>query len=359
MAITTTLSNMGFLVAGVGNDITFSNHALSLDPANFVLNPSLPKSLTASVVATTATTTTVCVFVQGPPLNNDPIPDGLLYTCTFGILPGTSPGSYPLTNSNLIAEDPNAAPLAYVAGADGAVNVALVLPTATPTPLGAKIQLSNNIGRPAEPWASRPTSTPRATSSPARKRHHIQPQRPEPRPGELRRQSGTDKDSRRQRGRDHGHDDDRRVFVQGPPINNAPIPDGPLYSCAFNILPGTLPGSYPLLNSNAVAQDPNGANITPVTMGDGFITVALIVPTSTPSQTPTVTPTFTPTSTPTDTPTVTPTFTPTDTPPRRRRRRRRTRRPDADLHPDLHPDTAAAQARHPRVTQQEPSGPGR
>ena len=111
-----------------------------------MLNPSLPKSLTASVVSTTATTTTVRIFVQGPPLNNDPIPDGPLYTCTFDILPGTSPGSYALTNGNLIAEDPNAAPLAYVAGADGAVNVVLVLPTATPTPLGAKIQLSNNIG---------------------------------------------------------------------------------------------------------------------------------------------------------------------------------------------------------------------
>ena len=54
--------------------------------------------------------------MQGPPINNDPIPDGLLYTCRFDVLGGALPGVYPLISSNEIAQDPDAMPVGPVAG---------------------------------------------------------------------------------------------------------------------------------------------------------------------------------------------------------------------------------------------------
>ena len=64
-----------------------------------------------------------------------------------------------------------------------------------------------------------------------------------------------------------------RVFVQGPPINNDPIPDGLLYTCRFDILGSALPGIYPLTNSNQLAQDPDAMFVCPVAGNDGQVTV--------------------------------------------------------------------------------------
>ena len=65
-------------------------------------------------------------------MNNSPIPDGPLYTCTFGILSGEPPGVRVLTNGNTFAQDPNAVNLP-AGGSDGSVTVVLVVPTVTPT----------------------------------------------------------------------------------------------------------------------------------------------------------------------------------------------------------------------------------
>jgi uncharacterized repeat protein (TIGR01451 family) len=168
VAITTSLTNNGFLVAGTGNDITFLNSALSLDPANCVVNPALGKVIAASIVATDATTSTVRVFVQGPPINNNPIPDGPLYTCTFGIVAGASPDTYALVNSNTIAQDPTGANLTFVSGGDGSVTVVLVLPTSTPsdTPTVTPTPTDTPTATETPTITETPTSTATPTDTP-------------------------------------------------------------------------------------------------------------------------------------------------------------------------------------------------
>jgi len=315
VAITTTLLNSGFLVAGVGNDITFDNTRLALDPANCTLNPALPKVLSASVVATTSNSTTVRVFVQGPPLNNDPIPDGPLYTCTFRVLPGTPPGTYPLINGNAIAQDPNGASGFPVVGDDGAIVVTLVLPTATPTPSGVHIQIGNNIGLAG---SSVPVTTTLRTAGNFvagtgndivydHTALALDPSTCMLNPALTKRLVASVVGST-------ATTTTVRVFVQGPPWDNSPIPDGDLYTCTFAILPGTLPGVYPLQVANPMAQAPDGSLLSPVTGGSGSVTVGLIVPTSTPTDTPTITGTPTETATPTRTPTSTASPTDTSTP---------------------------------------------
>src|SRR4029077_20773330 len=109
-----------------------------------------------------------------------------------------------------------------------------------------------------------------------------------------------------------------RIFVQNIPPDASPIPDGPLYTCTFQVLAGTVPGVYTLTNSNQLAQDSMGFNVMPVVGANGSITVSFVGPTPTFTRTPTGTrtPTVTPTPTDTPTPTRTPTSlsTPTNTP---------------------------------------------
>ena len=314
-------SSSGFAVSGVGSDITFPTTALSLDPADCMLAPNLPKVISASIVATTSTTTTIRVFVQGPPINNDPIPDGVLYSCTFHILPGTPPGNYALALSNNIAEDVNGNNIPAIIGTDGNVSVMLVLPTATPTPFAPQIQLGNDIGL-AGSTASVTASLQNSGGIIAGTGNDItfnsvalslDPANCFVDPSLSKTVVASIVSST-------SSTTTVRVFVQGPPINNAPIPDGPLYTCVFDIHAGTSPQTYTLRNTNPVAQDQAGNDIGLVTAGDGFVKVALVVPTATPSLTPTITPTPTETGTPTptftatETPTVTPTSTSTPTP---------------------------------------------
>jgi uncharacterized repeat protein (TIGR01451 family) len=133
IATTINSSILGVQVAGTGNDITFDNTVLGIDPLNCTPNPALGKILSAAIVKVSGTSTTLRVFVQGPPINNDPIPDGLLYTCRFDILGGALPGVYALLGSNEIAEDPDAMPVGPVQSVDGQVTVVLVAPTSTPS----------------------------------------------------------------------------------------------------------------------------------------------------------------------------------------------------------------------------------
>jgi hypothetical protein len=106
------------------------------------------------------------------------------------------------------------------------------------------------------------------------------------------------------------------LFVQDLGGDNDPIPDGPLYTCTFHIMPGALVGPRTLANGNAVAQDPDANDLPLVTGLDGTLHVVLVLATFTPTDThtPTQTPTPTLTGTPTDTPTITSTPTDTETP---------------------------------------------
>ena len=67
-----------------------------------------------------------------------------------------------------------------------------------------------------------------------------------------------------------------RVFVQPANNNTSPIPDGPLYTCTFQIAPLALPGVYPLTNGNALAFSPSGTQFPSQSGGNGSITVSLI-----------------------------------------------------------------------------------
>jgi hypothetical protein len=103
-----------------------------------------------------------------------------------------------------------------------------------------------------------------------------------------------------------------RAFIQSSRAAN-PIPDGPLYSCIFQIAPSTFPGKYPVANESTLAFDPEGGQLTHVAGEGGTITVFL-VPVATPTNTPTATRTSTQTATVTLSRTATLTPRPTATP---------------------------------------------
>jgi uncharacterized repeat protein (TIGR01451 family) len=344
-----------------------------VNPANCTANPLIGKILSAGIVNISGTSSTLRVSVQGPPLNNAPIPDGPLYTCTFDILPGAAPLTYTLTNGNFVAQDPNALPVGPITGSDGQITVVLVGQTLTPSSTPTETPTPTETGTPTETPTDTPTptetgtvtetptpsETPTITQTPVsilisigdgvglagqtvdipvtlnsttlgvsvagtgnditfdNSALTIDPTDcfPNPLIGKILSAAIVNVS---------GTSSTLRVFVQGPPINNDPIPDGLLYTCRFEILGGTLPNIYPLIFSGGLAQDDNAMPVGPVAGEDGQILVALVGPTYTPSPTPTITetpsvtptdtPTDTPTSTPTDTPTNTPTFTPTNTP---------------------------------------------
>jgi hypothetical protein len=145
------------MVAGTGNDITFDNTVLSINPANCFANPGLGKLLSAGIVSVVGTQTTLRVFIQGQPINNAPIPDGLLYTCRFDVVGSALPGLYPITTDNEIAQDPDAMPVGPVAGLDGAVTIVLVGPTYTPS------STPTITDTPSETPTDTPTPTPTFT----------------------------------------------------------------------------------------------------------------------------------------------------------------------------------------------------
>jgi len=65
--------------------------------------------------------------------------------------------------------------------------------------------------------------------------------------------------------------------------NAGPIPDGPLYSCTVQIAPSVLPGTYPIVDDLVLAVTPDGQQIDDVGANNGYVTVALILPTQMPT----------------------------------------------------------------------------
>jgi hypothetical protein len=131
--VTVSLIALAESVAATGNDISFDPNVLALEPSNCLINPTIGKSLIASVVEDVGSTKTLRLFVSSSG-TADAIPDGPLYTCTFAIAPSALPGTYPLSNGNPLAFAPDGSPLDDVVGGDGSVIVSLVVgPSPTPT----------------------------------------------------------------------------------------------------------------------------------------------------------------------------------------------------------------------------------
>ena len=96
--ITVSLFSAGTSIAATANDITFQTQALSLDPSACRINPAIGKSLIATVLDPgTGGAATVRFFVTAD-RNLSPIPDGPLYTCSFGVARDAFPFLYALFN---------------------------------------------------------------------------------------------------------------------------------------------------------------------------------------------------------------------------------------------------------------------
>src|SRR5262249_38726708 len=133
VTVTAGLVTSGLQVAAAGNDITYNNTALSLNIADCAANPALMRTISGGLIGTVGNLTTMRILVLGAPLNTNPIPDGPLYSCNFGILASALPGTYPLVTSNPVAQDPDGLNLSPVVSSDGSITVTLVGPTATVT----------------------------------------------------------------------------------------------------------------------------------------------------------------------------------------------------------------------------------
>ena len=123
--VTVSLDASGVVVAASANDITFNKQALSLDPTACRVNSAIGKSVSASILRTDATTTTLRVLVQSSQ-NTDPIPNGPLYTCAFRIAATALPGTYRLDNELALASTPDGATITGIGGAVGAVTASLI-----------------------------------------------------------------------------------------------------------------------------------------------------------------------------------------------------------------------------------------
>jgi hypothetical protein len=131
--VTVSLVTPAASVAATGNDISFESNVLGLEPSACLINPTIGKSLVASVVHDDGSTKTLRIFVSSNG-NANAIPDGPLYTCTFAIAPSALPGTYLVSNSSALAFGPDGIPLDNVVGVGGSVTVSLVVlpsPTAT------------------------------------------------------------------------------------------------------------------------------------------------------------------------------------------------------------------------------------
>ena len=133
--VTASLATAGGLeVAATVNDITFYRRVMTLETTDCRVNPATGKTLSVAIVQQTRSSRTMRLFVQSI-FTAPPIPDGLLYTCTFHLAPTALPGRYPLIIRTSQAFGPTGAEVPRVSGTGGSVAVTLVLvPSATPTP---------------------------------------------------------------------------------------------------------------------------------------------------------------------------------------------------------------------------------
>ena len=147
----------GAMAAATLNDIAFGKQALRLDPADCRVSAA-DKTLTVRIVRDSRTLRMLRVVVQS--IYDGPvIPDGPLYTCTFHISPGASPGNHAVTILHSLAFAPTGAPILGVTGMDGAVMVTTVpVPSATPT--------QSPTPTPTPTSTPTPTAPPSATLTP-------------------------------------------------------------------------------------------------------------------------------------------------------------------------------------------------
>jgi hypothetical protein len=133
--VTVSLATAGGLeVAATVNDITFYRRVMTLETTDCRVNPASGKTLSVAIVQQTRSSRTMRLFVQSI-FTAPPIPEGLLYTCTFHIAPTALPGRYPLIVRTSRAFGPTGAEVPRVSGTGGSVAVTLVLvPSVTPTP---------------------------------------------------------------------------------------------------------------------------------------------------------------------------------------------------------------------------------
>ena len=126
-------------VAGVQNDLEFDAAVFSITPDRCVINPAIgagtpaDKRLNTSVIPLPPETPTMVRNIVVGLESSNPIPNGVLYTCTFDVAAGAALGDYTLTNGHLVAADPNGDPLP-VEGTNCAITVKEATPT--PTPIG-------------------------------------------------------------------------------------------------------------------------------------------------------------------------------------------------------------------------------
>jgi hypothetical protein len=126
------IRSSGFGTVATANEVTYPNDVFDLEPEDCVVNPAIRKNLVVSKLPPDPifdTNTTIRAFVQSLQ-NTTPIPDGVLYTCTFSIKPATLPGCYYLFNSSPTAYGADGFEHPYVDGSDGAIEVSLVGPGA-------------------------------------------------------------------------------------------------------------------------------------------------------------------------------------------------------------------------------------
>jgi len=127
----------GEVVAGTQNDLQFDDSLLGITPSDCQINPEIgpgseaAKSLATNVLVGPPTVRNIIVATA----DQNPIPDGLLYTCTFTVAADAPLGSIELANTKLIASDADGQPLPAT-GTSCALTIAEATPTETPVPTG-------------------------------------------------------------------------------------------------------------------------------------------------------------------------------------------------------------------------------
>jgi MYXO-CTERM domain-containing protein len=126
----------GEAVDGLQNDLRFDDSLLSITPSDCRINPEIgpgsqiDKSLATSVLAGPPTLRNIVIATD----NHNPIPDGLLYRCSFSVAAGAPPGAIELENTKLIASDADGNTFP-VTGTNCALTIAEPTPTDTPSPI--------------------------------------------------------------------------------------------------------------------------------------------------------------------------------------------------------------------------------
>jgi Cys-rich repeat protein len=121
------------MVVGTQNDLTFDDEVLSIQRGDCLINPEIgpgstfDKELQRNVLSDPPRVRGIIVALD----NVQPIPAGLLYTCSFRVAADAAEGSYAITNDNLVASTATGVRLS-VEGES--CNVVVAAATATPTP---------------------------------------------------------------------------------------------------------------------------------------------------------------------------------------------------------------------------------